>query len=249
VLRDVHAYLSSLENDAATTVFAADRLDDLAGDPRYRIAATERRRTSASPPPAVDADEIEAPLPGVPYPPDFGASSSATTFPPPLSQDDRALLRSLEGPVDDADAADVPVTTEAAWSKVLSGTDAQHPPQPDSNPTGNLRLSQARNPIDHRTWFRYELFADAAWITGTDTNDNPLETATVPMRVTIARADLGWIDLRVDHAPHRESDQGNVPTILHWGSTLLPVLRASDQSGATVTIARGTDGAFALSIG
>jgi len=38
-----------------------------------------------------------------------------------------------------------------------------HPPTLGSNPTGNLKLTQAGHNIDWRTYFRYEMFGDLDW--------------------------------------------------------------------------------------
>jgi hypothetical protein len=49
------------------------------------------------------------------------------------------------------------------------------------------------------------------------------------------------------HAPHRESDQKNHLAVLHWGP-LLPLLRETDYTKATVTIRRMPDGCYELDL-
>lgn len=252
-LSGVRAYFDALRGDAAAVPLDPETLDLLAADPRWRIGASEKRTRRKGAADPVDPDEVEGQADPDAGP--FARSSSAETFPPPLSDAARALLGELEGtPTGATDPAEeeAPPGEEpskaVAWSKVLSSTDAQHPPQPDSNPTGNLRLSNARNPIDHLTWFRHELFAGEDWVVGADSRGNPLETAVVPVEVEIDGASLGTIDMRVDHAPHREEGQSNVPTVLHWGSTLGPIMRATNRSDAVVTIERGETGSYRLTI-
>ena len=130
----------------------------------------------------------------------------------------------------------------------MSRADAQKPDRADTNPTGVLRLSQAGHNIDWRTWFRHILLGSATWAATTDTRGNPTETATIPMHVTVAQVPRGVVNVRVDHAPHREAGQANVPTILHWGTTLGAILRATDYHNHTATISHMSDGTFRLDI-
>jgi hypothetical protein len=253
VLLDARSFLDALRADTAALKIDAGLFASVADDPRWRIAPTERRRDGPAESAGVAPEEIEGRIDSTEEQPHFAATSAGVTFPPPLSDSARALLDELESPAEQTESAG---ETEAAagstsltsWSKTLTSTDAQHPPRPESNPTGNLRLSKAGHPIDHLTWFRRELFANQNWIVGIDSKGNPLETVTVAMDVVVADSALGTIDIRVDHAPHREEGQNNVPTVLHWGSSLGPILRATDYTGAVVTIERLASGSFGLTI-
>ena len=142
-------------------------------------------------------------------------------------------------------AGSVPVLV---WHKRLAATDAQHQ---TGNPTGNLRLTKARQynqqDIPHTTWFRISLFGTAAWSQSVDGNQNQIEVAVVRFDVTIMGASYGGIDLEVDHAPHRISDQANHATVLHWGP-LEEVLRATDYTGRMLSILLMSDGSFRLEI-
>jgi hypothetical protein len=140
---------------------------------------------------------------------------------------------------EDEDAGDV----AASWWKRLYPTDAQHPPQSDSNPTGNLRLNRAGHPIDWRTYFRREFFGAQAWA---DVAGGKQET-TVQFHVTINGTDLGLQGLTIDHAPHREAGQNNVPTVLHWG-TLAATLRETNYTGFYVILTRSFGGDYRLEI-
>lgn len=252
-LADARRYIDALQNDAAALRVDAAALDSVAANPRWRIAPTERRTKRTSETDAIDPNEVDGRTDPSDHPL-FAVSSEAETLPPPLSQGARELLEELESYADGE--AEPGVESEAgtsspptlAWSKRLNSTDAQHPPQAGSNPTGNLRLSKAANPIDHLIWFRRELFGDEDWVSGVDSRGNPLETATAAMDVVVAGSSLGIVDIRVDHAPHREEGQNNVPTILHWGSSLGPILRATDFTGESVTIERFESGAFRLTV-
>ncbi|HEX4806850.1 MAG TPA: phospholipase D family protein [Conexibacter sp.] len=243
------AYLEALEGDACSDVLTPEALNVLAADPRYRIAATERRRVAADSDsrPTVDTDAA-VDQPSVAFPP----SSTATSFPPPLDGDQRRLRRELEGaasaPLPASRGPQPAVSAVARWTKILAPTDAQRPPKSGSNPTGNLRLVRARQPIDQTTWFRHELFARCDWQPRLDRRGNPIEVATVAMDVVVRGVALGALDITVDHAAHRESGQDNHTTVLHWGPVLGPMLRAADLTGATLAIVRLVDGTFRLTI-
>jgi HKD family nuclease len=251
VLADAHRYIDALRNDTAALQIDADSLDSIATDPRWRIASSERRARRSRGEGVIDPDEIDGQTDSTSNQSLFAASSEAETVPPPLSQEASELLGELE-PAGGENAAESNATILSApvltWSKTLNSTDAQHPPHAASNPTGNLRLSKAGNPIDHLSWFRRELFRDENWVGGVDTRGNPLETATVAVDVVVASSSVGTVDIRIDHAPHREEGQSNVPTVLHWGSTLGPILRATDFTGASVVIERFRPGTFRLTI-
>ena len=122
------------------------------------------------------------------------------------------------------------------WRKPdLRGTDAQQPPSANTNPTGNLRLAQARfvgvsGLIDHRTYFRRDLFGHLPWSTaGGDMEETP-----ATFRIIDRGRLLGDFDLRISHAPRRIAHQNNVPTVLHWGGAL-GAIRAANVIGATLS--------------
>lgn len=138
-------------------------------------------------------------------------------------------------------------TVLASWDKVMSPADAQHPERPQTKRTGRLGLGQAGHDIDHRTWFRSVLFGAATWAWTTDRNGNDIEIATIPFDVIIAGVSYGAVNLKLDHAEHRESTRGSVLTILHWGE-LAPVLRATNYTHHTVTLSHMSDGSYRLEV-
>jgi HKD family nuclease len=265
------AYIADLLGDESVCQRLTEGLvEQMAADPRCRVAASERRTRPAyqETPEGADGDDVDedageevAALPA----PLFGASQRARPQVPPLSAEARAELAELEGPAappatqPPGPATQLPgpasgPTVVESWSKVLARGDAQQPANPATNPTGVLRLNQAGHHdstgqlINHLTWFRTVLFSTAAWTPSIDAHGNPIELASVPMDVVVRNVPLGTMSFVVDHGPHREAGQGNVPTILHWG-TLLPTLRAADHHGDRVTISRFSDGSYRLEIG
>jgi hypothetical protein len=131
------------------------------------------------------------------------------------------------------------------WHKELDATAAQQPPSPNTNPTGNLRLSQESFSIDHTTYFRDVFFAGLGWTPHATTVG--MEELWLRWEVTVAGDYLGAVNLRVSHLPSRVSGQGNVPTVLHWGD-LGARMRANNYIGLTVTLERGARSKFHLTI-
>jgi len=132
------------------------------------------------------------------------------------------------------------------WWKKLSASDAQRPPNPNTNPTGKLRLTKSRLGIDPKTFFRDELFGDLPWRLE-QRGSNVYECTTVQFTVAVLGRDEGHFDLHVDHAPHRIADQDNIPTVLAWGS-LGEQLRQRDCTGKFIVIERDEVGRFSLTI-
>ncbi len=131
------------------------------------------------------------------------------------------------------------------WFKELRSSDAQQV-RPGTNPTGKLRLAQAGHPIDHRRYFRYQLFGTAAWNTIVRAG-NDIDVADIEFDVIVRGRSLGKMTLTVDHAPHREAGQNNVPSVLAWGP-LNRILTRTSHVGDWVVIDRDASGEFKLTI-
>lgn len=139
-----------------------------------------------------------------------------------------------------------PSVSAMRWCKQMKSSDAQWVSQ-GTNPTGKLRLAQAGFPIDHRRYFRYQLFGSQMW-SSTSRSGKTYDVAPVPFDVTVRGNHLGTINLVIDHAPHREADQNNVPTVLAWGTILNRTLTGSSHVNDWVIIERDTSGNFKLTI-
>jgi len=101
------------------------------------------------------------------------------------------------------------------WFKKMSASDAQRPSNPNSNPTGSLKLTKAGLHIDQKTFFREEMFGFANW----SSEERPgVEEAIIPFEVIFDSDTLGQFTLKIDHRESRIASQDNVPTWLHWGS-------------------------------
>ncbi len=138
------------------------------------------------------------------------------------------------------------ISVVESWTKELPRGDAQRT-KPGTNPTGNLRLTQAGHPISWTTWFRRNLFGPATWRDDVDRRGNAIERADVPMEVFIDGRSVGVLTFKITHAPHRESEQANHTTALHWGP-LAQALKNNDYTGYTLMLARMSDGSYRLSL-
>lgn len=134
------------------------------------------------------------------------------------------------------------------WEKRnLPKSDAQKPSK-NSNATCNLRLSQAGyrdingDRIDQTTYFRENVFKDCKW----EETENG-EKTTINSKIEIDGNAKGMFQLKVTHEPHRESDQDNVTTILHWGDAIEDITE-TDISGKTLKLYKNDDNTFEISI-
>jgi hypothetical protein len=74
----------------------------------------------------------------------------------------------------------------------------------------------------------------------------PVDVATVTADVFDDGRALGPMSFMVDHAPHREANQGNVTTVLAWGARMGAYLRQRDRRNWYVIIERRANGTFEL---
>lgn len=187
-----------------------------------------------------------------------GRGTRARGWQPPPGAAPAADLPEGEGageaaPAAPAAAGEAPAPAPAApaaiaqrWAKLLKRSDAQQVPA-GTNPTGKLRLGQARFPIDQETWFREVLFGDQEWV-ASERRGVTYEEVHVPFHVS--RHGDPWVPmtLKLDHGAHRVADQNNVPTVLSWGPELGSWLRENNQIGNWVAIEKDVNGDYWLSI-
>lgn len=126
------------------------------------------------------------------------------------------------------------------WQKLsLSQSDAQRV-SAGTAITGNLKLSQARFRvnnvyIDQTTYFRNNIFRNLTWV-HTKPNNNSYEEAFCPFDITILGNSVGVQTLKLSHDPVRIAGQGNTPTWLHWGNTLIPLLQQNNITGKALNL-------------
>lgn len=126
-------------------------------------------------------------------------------------------------------------TTKLVWQKLsLSKSDAQYVPD-GTQPTYNLKLSQAKfkisdKIIDQKTYFRNIVFKNLDWAKTKASNLNYEETKC-NFEVIILGKSLGLQELKISHDLNRVSGQGNTPTWLHWNDKLFTNFQESSIAG------------------
>lgn len=252
---EVQAYLDRLISDSSICKrLDANLLESLLDDPTYRIGDENANRRDSSP---AEDQETDAPedtdtvtedeTERVPI---FGQSGIRKRPGPSIETLPRTPAK-RPAPASDLGGKFPPTSPGSLvikrWWKKMSASDAQKPPNLNSQATGNLRLSKARHPIDHKVYFRNEFFADAHWIQA-DPNDPTYEMCYVEMDVTLDGEHLGKNAFRIDYKPSRIAAQNNVPTVLKWGGILGNRLRHEDHAQEYVVLERFHDGSASITI-
>jgi hypothetical protein len=125
---------------------------------------------------------------------------------------------------------------ELVWQKVLTLTDAQ---KQKGNPTGNLRLTQAKFKvdgirIDQTKYFRYHIWKDEDWLSDPKSER---EFCEIKFDVYINKELRGTTLIEISHNPSWESSQSNFTTGLRWGPWLGHIMMNEiDCTGMTFSI-------------
>lgn len=250
LLEHLESYIERIRSDAEICeTLTVDLIEAMERTPGIRIGDEDSRRGGG----ARQAEDRESNAEVSEHERIFGFSKQAKRQDPrPPTPPSQRLLGSRPS-VPSAGPAATPVAGGPSpaspikrWTKQMTLTDAQHPNT--GNPTGNLRLTKANHDINWKRWFRDDLFGLIDWRPDTDSKGNPTEKAEVEFDTTIDGVFHGRQSLIVDHAPHREAGQANVPTILHWGETIGALLRQTNYAGYFVVIERAADGTYRLEI-
>jgi len=262
LLSDVEAYFSKLISDTNLCIpLTSSLIHDLVTEPRYRIADEDnswrnriRALTQEDENDEEDVDEIiTTPKPLLEI---FGKSIHTRTSRPRSS----SIKSTMRGTSKNSTKALPPITLKPSkssakksalifetWSKKLNASDAQHPPQKDSAVTGNVRLSQAGNPIDHKTYFREIFFGGENWI-GVESGENGYEKCLVEIEVIENGNNMGLVPFRIDHKAARIADQNNVPTVLKWGPNMGAYMRQNNHIDEWLTLVSYADGSYQMLI-
>jgi hypothetical protein len=246
LLEEAEGYIARLiADEEICKPLTIEVLGELLADPRYGVGREGRRQREGAAdegPEDTDAGVDTRPLTL------FGTSQEPKKAPPPAPAPAGPLPPPPLGPAPPVPIPARPPAAMAAperrWSKQLPASDAQRPPLPGTNPTGNVRLTQAHHPIDWITFFRDDLFGEAGWVQEPGTDK---EVATVEFHVTVDGYDQGIHRLLISYVPHREAGQANHTTVLHWGE-MIPMLDANDFTDYYLTLERLTDGIYHLDL-
>jgi hypothetical protein len=132
------------------------------------------------------------------------------------------------------------VEYELVWeSKALTRRDLGVPEGSNTNRTGSVNLDKGllADDVDHRHYFREEVFADLAWVPGKRPD---VEEAYGKFQLVLKGISYGEFDLRIAHSTSTESKsylQRNAMTRLSWGPMREFVARP-DLIGRTLALYR-----------
>jgi hypothetical protein len=141
----------------------------------------------------------------------------------------------------DRSEIDAPPTRESSlrWAKRLSESDAQI--VGTGWPVPYLRLTRSDNAIDHKTWFRDQLFGNQNWHAG-EWNGKPVEETETSFSIAIDGLFLGQIELRITHSVERsQSGHSTPPTWIHWNDHLLSAFQSGFYAYRWIWIERIED--------
>lgn len=257
VLSAVIAYIEALYLDVDVCKPLAPNLEEIISHPAYGV----RDETAPRPRRGLEVMDPDADRQAIYRPPLFGRTTRAVKarVPPgepiPASRvgarfPTRGLTVGTTLPVAPRARRPARLAPVAAarrrWYRPLDPTAAQHPPNPQSSPTGNVRLTQAGHGVDQTSYFRQEFFGGLAW-TAEAVPQGMRETASVAMQVVIDGRIVGSREFTISHAAWREAGQGNVTTVMHLGP-IADELRATDYSGRVLTLEQVFSGDYRLVI-
>jgi hypothetical protein len=228
---DLSSWIESIP-DSNRTVLDPARIDEL--------VAKGYVKTDSDPEPTEQGMKSEPELP-----PLEGFAPSAVPKLPPATGSDGGQPPTASGT---GAGTSSPIQTGGPvvkrWYKKLLRSDAQQV-SGATNPTGKLRLSRSGADVDQTTYFRNDFFGVAPWA---NKAGSQVELVTIPFSVTIGGQSIGTINLLVDHDPDREANQGNVTTVLAWGSVLAKRLREENHFNEFVVIEKLAGGSYVLTI-
>ena len=253
----VEKLIADLAVDTSVCVeLTNDVFDELLADGRYRIQDEDSNRQSSLPDApedldaALDNETAESTNQAVPLL--FGKSQSAKkpAVPLPGPQPSRPATSSPSTSTTQRTGSPHPVASSPVvrrWFKKMSNSDAQQTSNTNTAVTGNLKLTKARLPIDHKTFFRSDFFGSCNWA-GKQSARGVKEEAVVPFDFVVNNRSIGTYPLKVDHATFRVASQGNVATWLHWGNTLGEYLKKNSHVNDHVTLERKANGQYVITI-
>lgn len=161
--------------------------------------------------------------------------------PPPVAKKVAAAKKAAAAPVAPPSPPPVPgVEYELVWeSKGLTRRDLNIPDGKNTNSTGSISLDKGLLPaeVDHRHYFREEIFPDLSW---GPSNAATVEEAYTKFQLVLKGISYGEFDLRIAHTKGTTSaayKQNNAMTRLSWGP-LRHYVGREDLLGRTLALYR-----------
>ena len=143
------------------------------------------------------------------------------------------------GPATPGSSSPVTLELELVWrSKSLTPRDLGLPSGSKTHPTGSINLDKGLldKDVDHRHFFRDEVFSTLNWVSRSSTVDE----AYAEFGLIVAGVTRGEFNLRVAHTTSTETRsylQGNAMTRLSWGP-MKPFVSRPDLIGRTLSLYR-----------
>ena len=262
-LDQIDTYITSLLADTACCIpLDAAAIAALVADPSLRVGDEDHRRSAAATTAPSDSDSVTDDLAAGSTSPfsrssetlrnapvaTSGAAPASTVAPPAPVPPIAGGSTAPPGPASARSPSSGPKPRVVRrWFKILDQANAQRP-NPGTNPTGHLSLTQAGHPIAHTQYFRDDFFDSVAWAPGNTRTGAPTEWAEVEFEVVIRGATTGREVLAVEHRPALIAGQGNRASMLHWGDRLLEYFRANNHVGDYVSLEALSDGSYRLVI-
>ena len=132
------------------------------------------------------------------------------------------------------------------WRKKLTKSDAQQPTRGALMPF--LRFTKGNLPVNHKTFFRNNFFANLVWQSAYSGKGHHKETAAIKIRVKLSGNDLGVRTMIVDHDPSRSGNHSAPTTHLLYDSKTRRALESANLAGHQVTVEDDGSGNFSLTV-
>ena len=139
-------------------------------------------------------------------------------------------------------------------SNPLTRRDLSIPVAENTHATGSMLFKKgAIENIDHRHYFRDEVFADLDWHFDTKPSTRHMERTEARIQIVIRNVNFGVFALRISHNSLTDTAsyyQKNSMTQLHWGKEVRDLVGKEDLLGRTLWLyrARFDDGLFVIEI-
>ncbi|KAF2518254.1 hypothetical protein E0W68_09525 [Flavobacterium salilacus subsp. salilacus] len=128
-------------------------------------------------------------------------------------------------------------------TKPLTERDLNIPTGSNTNPTGSMGFSKgALINIDHRHYFRDEVFENLEWSLSTRKKSEHIELSTANFQIIIDGQNKGIYELKLSHNPRTDTKQyiqNNMMTNIRWGFAK-DVIADRSLLGKTMTLYKNT---------
>lgn len=180
---------------------------------------------------------------------DFSIPPRQSSFIPPIFRKKPKIKELIENTIDEIESENIPAIetqnlVEVWKSKPLTERDLNIPSGDNTNPTGSMLLKKGLLPdnIDHRHYFRDEIFGHLHWEKGIDSK-NHLEKTRAFFKIIIEGIDNGEFRLIIGHNTRTDIAtyiQKNAMSQLHWGNAK-SIVAKSELLGKTLTLFKDTN--------